>query len=288
VYSLAARLKGGIASYGVRGAAMYGLPVLFILWAAHVDESARRARRMLIPVVGIWVYSMYVGGDAFNFMRFLGPVTPVLWTAVGLAAASTWTRSSTAIQSAVAALFVLMAPIQSERGVLGSSWDRTNEIKSWVLAAKTLEHNVPPNEEIATFYAGLPYYAPTRRFIDMLGKTEAHIAHETTIHGAVPGHNKFDFAYVYNERKPGVTFTALSCDDVEKLKVATLKEIAQNTRSHVYQAPIEQLLDPTLRELYLPQRVVLREGDGPAGHPVGCWFIRKDSSVPLVWQTAVE
>lgn len=288
VYSLAARLRTGLASYGVRGLAMYGVPVLFVLWAAHADRSAQRARRLLAPVLGVWAYAMYVGGDAFNFMRFLGPVTPMLWTAVGLAASSAWAGTASKVRAALAMLFLLIAPIQSERGVLGMAWDRSDEIKSWVTAAKTLEHNVPEDQEIATFYAGLPYYAPTRRFIDVLGKADAHIAHLSTIHGAIPGHNKFDFQYVYETRRVGVTFSALGCDDASNSKVDDLREIARGLGSHKYQAPIEQLLDPTFRDLYLPHRVVLREGEGPAGHPVGCWFVRKDSGVPIAWQVAVD
>jgi arabinofuranosyltransferase len=290
VYPLGERIVTGLASYGVRGVLMYGFPVAFVLWAAAVDERARRARRMLLPVVGVWLYSIYVGGDAFTYMRFFGPITPLLWTAVGLAAAAGWTRRAPATNAFAFVAIAFFVPAESERGLLGATWDRANEIREHVGTAKTLARNVPPGASVATFYAGLAYYAPTVRFVDVLGKTESHIAHEAKTHGAIPGHNKFDFAYVYGERRPEVTFTALSCDDVDRFMARPLaeREAAAEMPSHIYHAPLAQLLDPTFEKLYFPNRVVLRDGEAPAGHLVGCWFVREGAAVPTKWQLAFE
>ena len=287
VYPLAYRLRTGVVSYGVRGIVMYGLPVLFVLWAGRLDERSKRARRMLVPVLGLWLYAIYVGGDAFSYMRFFSPMTPLLWTAVSLSATSVWAHRTEQVGGIVVVVIALVAPVASERGVLGSAWDRASWIRESVSAAKTVARNVPPDVSTATFYAGLPYYAPTHRFVDMLGKVDSHIAHLTAVHGALPGHNKFDFAYVYDEVRPAVTFTALSCDEVDKtqtLASETAAEIVRTTPRHVYQAPFQQMLNPTFRELYFPQRVILRAGDNAAGHPLGCWFIRRDAPVPRVWE----
>lgn len=290
VYPIADRIHTGLAAYGVRGLVTYGLPAAFVLFVAAADERARRARRMLLPVLGIWLYSIYVGGDAFGHLRFLGPATPLLWTAVGLAAAAGWSRRASSVNAAIFAALALLVPVHSERGVLGSTWSRADWIRSNVIATKTLERNVPPEASIATFYAGLAYYAPNRRFVDLLGKTESHIAHQRRIHGAIPGHNKFDFEYAYRERKPEVTFTALTCDEVERfLSLAPEERLRRRpTFKFVYQAPVEQLLDPAFVELYASQRVAIVDGDAPAGHPIGCWFVREGANVPLVWQLARE
>jgi hypothetical protein len=243
---------------------------------------------MLLPVLGVWLYSIYVGGDAFNHLRFVAPVTPLLWTAVGLAAGAGWARRAPATNALVFVALALLVPVQSERGVLGSTWDRSAWVRDSVVAAKTLEHNVPPGASIATFYAGMPYYAPNRRFVDVLGKTESHIAHEQQIHGAIPGHNKFDFAYVYRERRPDVTYTAMSCDDVERFLALPPEERARRADlpKTVYQAPVGQLLDDTFRELYAPHRVALREGEVDSGHYLGCWFVREGAPVSTDWQLA--
>ena len=288
VFPLVPRLVSGLASYGVRGVVMYGLPVAFVLWAAAVDPRARRARRMLVPVIGVWLYAIYVGGDAFPYLRFLGPVTPLLWTAVGMAIAAGWSARSRGVNGLLIALAALVAPVASERGILGSTWDEAASIRDVVVAAKTVAKNVPQEATVATFYAGLPYYAPSHRFLDLLGKTEAHIAHLSEIHGGVPGHNKFDFAYAYDERKPEVTFTAYSCDDVTRTLAEPLGLENRNPFGHGYQAPTTQLRSETFRRLYLPQRVVLRDRGDPARHPVGCWFVREGANVPLVWQVAEE
>lgn len=291
VYALGARLRSGVTSYGMRGILLYGLPTLFVLWAAAVDPKARRARRMLVPVIAVWLYAMYIGGDAFPYMRFLGPVTPALWTAVGLAVSAGWSTRTRWTNAAIFVGLALVAPVKSERGVIGASWDRSYEIREWVVAAKTIERNVPPDARVATFFAGLPYFAPHHRFIDMLGKADSHIAHQNRIFGVVPGHNKFDFPYVYDDQKPEVTFTSMTCDQVEFLEakpVDALEGMRHDLAPQDYQPAINQLLDPTFRDRYLAQRVVLRENDGPAGHPVGCWFIRRDSKVPIVWQVAYE
>lgn len=234
----------------------------------------------------MWLYAVYVGGDAFSYLRFVGPVTPLLWTAVGLTAASGWSQRAQRINGFVIPLIALAVPVVSERGVLGSTWDRASWIRQVVLSAKTVASNVPPDADIATFYAGIPYYAPTRRFVDVLGKTEHHIAHEDEVHGSIPGHNKFDFGWVYDQRKPAVTFTAMSCDEVEANVVMRPEELARMMPRYAFQAPLAQVQNPRFRELYYPQRVVLRDGDKPAGHPVGCWFIRRDAPVPIVWQVA--
>ncbi|MBS2019084.1 MAG: hypothetical protein JST00_39820 [Deltaproteobacteria bacterium] len=288
VYSLAARLPAGIASYGVRGLFWYGLPVACVLWIAAGYPPAARARRLLAPVIALWLYTMWIGGDAFSLLRFLAPVAaPFLWTAVGLAATERWAnveKSSYAIVAFVTAVL----PLHNERGVLGATWDRSSAVREWVLTAKTLEANTPADASIATFYAGMPYYAPGRTFVDVLGKTESHIAHQTTIRGISPGHNKYDFSYVYSERRPDVTFTGWPCDEVDRWIGMTpdVFEREAPNRPESYRAPVDQLREPSFRELYYPQRVVLRDGDGPAGHMLGCWFVRKGSSVPIVWHVA--
>ena len=288
VYPFADRIGTGLAEYGVRGIVSYGLPAMFVLWGSSADERARRARRMLLPVVGVWLYSIYIGGDAFIYLRFLGPATPLLWTAVGLSATAGWSKRTPALNAALFAVIAVLVPVESERGVLGSTWDRAGWIRANVMAAKTLEHNVPRDASIATFFAGMPYYAANRRFVDLLGKTESHIAHERQIHGAVPGHNKFDFSYVYREKRPDVTFTAMHCDEVERFLALALEDRSRRAElpRFVYQAPVAQLLDDTFVEHYAGHRVVLLDGDAHTGHPIGCWFVAEGSPVSTVWHVA--
>jgi hypothetical protein len=292
VYGLPNRIVIGMASYGVRGLVYYGLPAGFVFWAGYVHERARRARRLMIPVCGAWIYGVYVGGDAFNHLRFVGPVTPMLWMASAIALDAAWRYCARTTRALSFAALGLVAPTLGERGVLGSAWARSNWIRDNVFVAKTLERNVQPGTSVATFYAGMvPYLAPRLTFVDMLGKTEAHIAKSATVHGLTPGHNKFDFAYIYNERKPDVTFTALTCPDVDAFLSLPAEEQSARVRSLPptgYQAPWYQLVDPTFLERYHGRRVALRVGDEPIGHRLGCWWIRDDALIPDIWQLALR
>lgn len=289
VFSLASRLKNGIPEYGERGLFMYGLPCAFVFLAPVVDDRVRRARRMLLPVLAVWGYSMYVGGDTFVFMRFLGPVTPLFWTSVALAVAPLWDRWERGSRIFALLTMALLVPVKSERGTLGLAFNRASWIDDCLVTAKTIEKNTPPSATIGTFYAGFAYYAPHRSFVDLLGKTESHIAHESVTHGLIPGHNKYDFDYVYTVRKPDVTLTATSCPEIERFLGRPLADRQQETSNAPpfhYQAPLDQLMDPTFVQLYVPHRVLLLREGRPAPHRLGCWFVREGAPVSTEWQLA--
>jgi len=287
IFSLKARILAGVASYGFRGIFYWGASVLFVLWATHGARASKEPRRMLLPVVAMWLYGVFVGGDAFPHLRFLGPISPLLWTSVALAAHTRYAEWSPFTRAAALGILLFVAPTHSESGVLGKTWRAETWQHQNLLVAKTIEKEVPRDALIGIFYAGtVPYYAPNHRFLDLLGKAERTIAHQATIHGVVPGHNKFDFAYAYDVRKPDVTFSSMNCDEVEgflKKPDAEQRALAAGLRPSHYQAPLYQPLDPTFRELYVPNRVVARLGDAPAGHPIGCLYVRKGSNVPIVW-----
>ncbi|MDB4942544.1 MAG: hypothetical protein JWP97_2078 [Labilithrix sp.] len=291
VYPIAGRLMTGLAAYGVRGATMYGVPSLAVICLGGLDARTRRARRLLVPVGLLWLYAIYIGGDAFNYLRFLGPVTPLLWIALGMTLSTGWLQRSRPVNALAFVTFAMVVPIRTERGVLGLSLDHDAWMNVVLSAAKSVEANVPPDATVAIFYAGIPFYAPNHRFVDVLGKTEEHIAHEGNVHGAIPGHNKFDFAWVYGSRKPDVTFTSYTCDQVERflaLPDDEQRRVLEHEQSHRYffQAATAQIMDPTFRALYAPHRVVLRENGRGVGHPLGCWFVRDGAPVPIVWELA--
>lgn len=288
MYSWSDRLLTGISEYGVRGLYFYGPAALLILVTSSLDEGGPRARRMLVPIVCIWLYGIWVGGDAFWHMRFVAPVVPMLWIAFGIAADRCWRRLPAPARAASAGALCLIAPLQCERGLLGASYDRSSLIGESVMTAKTFTKNVPEDGLIGIFSAGMiPYFAPDRRFLDLLGKNDAHIAHQARVVGSLPGHNKFDFAYAYTERRPDVTFAAHTCDLIDDFMKRTqesqLAFIHALPRTE-YVAPWYQLLDPTFRAEYLPNRIVLREGETPVGHALGCWFRRADAPVAEEWQ----
>jgi hypothetical protein len=60
---------------------------------------------------------------------------------------------------------------------------------------------------IGVHWAGVPPYFSERRAIDVLGKTDRHIARLATPR-FVPGHSKWDWDYVVNERRPDIMLMA--------------------------------------------------------------------------------
>lgn len=66
-----------------------------------------------------------------------------------------------------------------------------------------LKHNTPPTSKVADFWAGSVFYFSERYAIDLLGKSDRHIARlPAASRGTMPGHNKFDFDYSLGVLKP--------------------------------------------------------------------------------------
>ncbi|MFN8414534.1 MAG: hypothetical protein U0Z26_19300 [Anaerolineales bacterium] len=181
-------------------------------------------------------YSVYVGGDAWEnhgganryivitmplfFILFSWSVVEVLKTAFHkldnqLVLETTW-RS--------VFLIVFVFSILSLNALLGD-W---KSIERWNLSRKpdyvagnernlqislALENVTKPGASIAVVGAGtIPYLLPDRYAIDILGKADPYIAHQT-VHGPMsiadipnmrPGHMKWDYAYTFGKLKPDV------------------------------------------------------------------------------------
>jgi hypothetical protein len=66
-----------------------------------------------------------------------------------------------------------------------------------------LKQNTTPTSKIADFWAGSVFYFSNRHAIDLLGKSDRHVAHlPVQSDGTKPGHNKFDFDYSLGTLKP--------------------------------------------------------------------------------------
>lgn len=203
-YLKVAGLDGRLArgySYVSRFARSYWLPLIFaggtLLGSWRED---RRTRSLLTSIVPPVLYSLQVGGDSFAPYRFFGHVMPELfvWAALGgarlvslLPARLCWVLALVgfAVPSAKEPLIQIAA--------IGGNGDPFDQI---VVAAQ-LRKNAAPDSSIAVIPAGIvPYY--THLFaIDVLGKTDRHVAHLTPVPGAYIGHGKLDPKYSL-ARKP--------------------------------------------------------------------------------------
>lgn len=203
-----ARVLGWFLVQVSPGVALAGLA----LWR---DRSPRTELPAAI-VVGQIAYSVWVGGDAWEWWggsnRYITVAMPLFFVLAGrgfvdllvLTARETTTGMRRRIVEA-ATLAAIVIVFNETRGRTAlREWlliDRPIEVESnaqIVELALRLKQTTDPRATIAVTWAGaLPYFSE-RPSIDLLGKTDPVVAHES-MHasraGFVPGHLKWDYDY---------------------------------------------------------------------------------------------
>lgn len=142
----------------------------------------------------LWVgYWIYVGGDVF-YERFLLILFPMgLYAILGLVREAR-PRALAPLAVAVCAVQLIQVATDPRFAWLPDRYDR------WVLLGRHLGRHHPGAVLAADSVGKVPYFSGLRT-IDMLGLTDAHIAHRPPNPGrAVPGHSKSDAAYVLSRR----------------------------------------------------------------------------------------
>jgi hypothetical protein len=168
--------------------------------------AARRVRGagVLAALAAVWVaYVVYAGGDAKVFHRFFVPILPVaflLVDAVGRAAlAVPVSRAATVARAALLAAALLLVAAPSFAPPEKARIDRTF-FAMLAEGGRWLARYAGPDATVACFAVGaLPYYAGLPTY-DLLGVTDAHIAHGPLHRGEMPGHGKFDWDYILAKR----------------------------------------------------------------------------------------
>jgi hypothetical protein len=184
----------------------YALPC--ILAAVGVGLSGSRVRLVLGSVLLFYAaYVVYVGGDMFPSYRFVAvqdlPTPKVHRLAIG-------------------ALCLLSVPIivWTYPSLLSPSPPESGDVQIGLY----LKENTPPDALVADTAAGSVFYFSRRPGVDLLGKTEPYIARQApAFDGMVPGHNKFDYSYSLDERRPEyvVSVFLLPVSEEDMLAVST-------------------------------------------------------------------
>jgi len=211
------------------------LPVLVILGLGQQFLRRKRELRLLISVVvGQFIYSVGVGGDAWEWWgganRFVAIVMPLLFVCVAVvanelirglsfSAPRSWAGGHARSDVAVAVALVIatnLLALSTFRPVarmllierpLESQQDEAN-----VRAALRLKAFTDPAATIGVTWAGAIPYFSERHAIDLLGKTDTTIAHGP-MHvfpgwekwtSFLPGHLKWDYNYSILQLKPDV------------------------------------------------------------------------------------
>jgi hypothetical protein len=216
--------------------------------------------------------SVLVGGDTFLFHRFLLPGVPLAAIAVAHAAEQ-WTEGKVPSRRTVAHAGALALIAWSavagfvsrysgtRRGAppfatLASDVEAIN--RQYFVVGSWLREHLPKDAAIAVNAAGIVPYASELPAIDMLGLTDAHIAHRPIPLGMhFHGHEKFDPDYVL-DRGPDVIIPGLPILARTRIRVPTLA--AWYAPWAPYMPGDAQLLqNPRFGELYVLRVVPVEE-----------------------------
>ncbi len=191
---------------------------------------------LLAVILGQMAYSVYVGGDAWEehggANRYLAIVMPLFFAGFMLTvedirqevAAEFSSRSETGPISRLVWLVLFAVCILNFNALLGDwksieRWtfqrrpDYTAGNESNLRITLALQGATKPGASVAVIGAGtIPYFLPRDYAIDILGKADPYIAHQSVrvpmsivdIPSMRPGHMKWNYAHTFGELKPDV------------------------------------------------------------------------------------
>jgi hypothetical protein len=172
-----------------------------LVLAAVAAAAWMRSWRPWIAVLAVLaLYCAWTGADYYVFLRFYAPGWP-LFFALGFAAAQRFfTGLSKGAYPALLLLLFSANVAWSFPTLLQSGWEAAQER---LRVALFLEHSIPPNQSVASTWAGTFFYFSALPGVDFLGKCDAVVA------GAKPdpsqggsGHNKLDLDHSLGALKP--------------------------------------------------------------------------------------
>jgi hypothetical protein len=192
---------------------------------------------LLVPFL---VLVVKVGGDNFAWYRFLFILVPALL----------WTIRETLAEGGGTVLFALVAAQLVVNGIGFSHGHRDNlNLLKWdtsrVVLGYAIRMNTSQDQKVALFGIGNAGYFGERYVLDMLGKTEPHIARTPARPVRQVGHQKDDPAYVMEQRPDFIemSYDAAALEDRETL------ESDQHTHWGYF---ADLALDPEFRRDYRP------------------------------------
>jgi len=190
----------------------YAAP-LVVVAAAFGRNGDRRVRAIAVSAIFAAVYVLSVGNDMYQYFRFLAPWVPVL-IVLAAATAHDLGHGDARITATLAALVLVVTTINVGVHSRESLWwmRSGNGLPRCALVAGLIVRDyTPPTTTIAVHAAGNAPYFSRRPALDLLGKTDAHIAHEPVRAPGRTAHGKFDYDYSLS-RQPDLLLTSLPRD----------------------------------------------------------------------------
>ncbi len=186
-------IKGFVATYTV---------VAVLAAAAAAFARDRRSRVLSVLVVFGFARLTLVGPDIFGGFRFLAPYLPVLLVAAvaGIERVAAGSRPATLTMA-----MLLLLTTTFSTGINGTASFRQLVSLNGVPTASTVagvlvNRHALPDSRIVVVAAGCISYFSRREAIDMLGKSDRHVARVPEVRGGPTGHNRFDVNWTLRER----------------------------------------------------------------------------------------
>jgi arabinofuranosyltransferase len=198
VYQVPGLLRRGIL-YTIFFLKNYGILLLLVTIGASLLRQ-RVALALVAATLIAVIYNLRVGGDIFGASRFFAYLVPLLLI-VSLRTVYTVTKSHQSHAQLIVTV-TLFGAVVSLTGVHhGHMLNIGNGIpKPHTRIAVWLKQHSSPSARIAVQAAGtLPYYS-NRYIIDLLGKTDPHVAHTRGRKDDCPGHNKYDAKHSFSKK----------------------------------------------------------------------------------------
>ncbi len=189
--------------------------ILFLKW--HRLSLSSLFIPPLLLIVFMFLYSTYVGGDAWerriDLNRFVCIVSPLIVVLMIALVSMTYRFTGLVTVLLILACAIWRSTSPLDILLLRPPVDREDNIRNTSLAIKLMKE-ITPDKIVAVEYAGtLPYFLSHNKMIDLLGKSDRYVArlpmHRNILQVAswrefYPGHLKWDYAYSIQTLKPDV------------------------------------------------------------------------------------
>jgi hypothetical protein len=218
-------------------------PFVIVLAIAGALGRSRWTQRALVTVFLIYAaYIAYLGGDVLRHYRFFLPVLPLVMVLafVGIQ------RLHPAVRLTLVVLGLVSTPLIAFNyaDYLRYDKDDAGNVRMGLL----IKQNTPVTARVADIWAGTTFYYSERYAIDLLGKSDSHIAHLPVVsNGRMPGHNKFDFDYSLGVLKPDLV--------IADFKLPVTEDSMRKTSVGDWAFVGQLYFNPMFREHYLPNPV---------------------------------
>jgi hypothetical protein len=194
-----------------------GLPLLFLILVAMRKRWKRERLLPLLMFLSAILLSVAVGGDAWHTLlegsRIVISTLPLLAVIGSLAVVEVTRNVRTPLQVMVVALVCLTWTNPAKILLIEKPWEYSR-YKKWAGMAGWLNDHTEPGTKVVVYAAGIiPWVAPQRTYVDMLGMNDAAVA-RMPAHRApkgvnpltyfAPGHNKYSIAWTVERYDPDV------------------------------------------------------------------------------------